>query len=269
MGARASALLADGQCLSYLTWGDAGSPDLVLVHGGACAADDWREIAEALAGDFRVIAPDLRGCGETPWDPELRYGVLQMVADVRELTALLGIERYVLVGHSLGACAAIVHAAEHPAELTAVVLEDGGPADRTSPPSLADTPLSFADVAAARAYLAPAARHRLPDWAVETRLRPDGGRFVWRADIEGRMRWARAGGEPLLPALWPYVERVAVPTLLVRGAESSPFPRETAERMAELNPRIRLVEIPGAGHLVHYERPDVFVAEVRAFLSGQ
>lgn len=268
MGERASVELAGGQVLSYLTWGRAGAPELVLLHGGACAAADWREVAAALAGDFHLTAPDLRGCGESPWDPELRYGVRQMVADVRELAALLGLGRYVLAGHSLGAVAAVLHAAEHPAELRAVVLEDGGPADRTSPPSLPATPLSFASGEEALAYLRPAARHRLPGWLVDTRFRADGDRLVWRADMEGRIRWADAGGEPLLPALWPHVERMAVPALLVRGAESSPFPREVAERMAASNPLIRLVEIPEAGHLVHYEQPDAFAAEVRAFLDG-
>jgi pimeloyl-ACP methyl ester carboxylesterase len=257
---RSSLELADGQRLSYLTWGDPEAPPLVLLHGGACAAADWQQVAPALAETRYVVAPDLRGCGESDWDPQLRYGVRQMVDDTRELAARLGLGRFHLVGHSLGAVAAIVHAAEHPEELRRVVLEDGGPADRTRPPRLESTPALFADAEQALAWL------HVPAWVVGTRLRPAGGRLEWRADMEGRKRWADAGGEPLLPVLWPFVERVSVPALLVRGALSQPFPRETAERMVELNPRIRLVEIAGAGHLVHYEQPDAFLAEVQAFL---
>jgi len=252
--------LAHGLRLSYLTWGERDAPPLVLLHGGACAAAEWREIAPALAEDHYVVAPDLRGCGESDWDPELRYGVRQMVADTRELAAHLGLRRYALVGHSLGAVAAILHAAYHPGDLRSVVLEDGGPADRTSPPALPSTPDSFAGEEEVLAWM------RVPPWVVETRLRPENGRLVWRGDMEGRKRWAAAGGEPLLPKLWPAVEKVAVPALLVRGAHSLPFPRETAERMAELNPRIRLVEIPDAGHLVHYEQPESFLDAVRPFL---
>ena len=66
--------LSGGLRLSYVTWGEPGAPDLLLVHGGGLDATDWRAVApELAAAGYRVTAPDLRGCGESDWDPDVRY----------------------------------------------------------------------------------------------------------------------------------------------------------------------------------------------------
>ena len=65
----------------------------MLLHGGGLDATDWQEIAPALAAaGRRVTAPDLRGCGESDWDPDARYGVEQTLADLDELVDELGLE---------------------------------------------------------------------------------------------------------------------------------------------------------------------------------
>ena len=109
----------------------------------------------------------------------------------------------------------------------------------------------------------------MPDWVPASGFRAlDDGRLTWRSDIEGRVRWSAAGGEPLIPGLWPYVEAMRCPTLVVRGAESPLFTVEYAERMTAVNPMIRLVTIPDAGHLVHCEQPAAFLDAVIPFLDG-
>jgi pimeloyl-ACP methyl ester carboxylesterase len=258
---RSSFRLSGGLVLSYLRWGDPGAPELLLLHGGNLSADDWQEVAPALAAaGWRVTALDLRGCGESDWDPEARYGVEQTVADVEEL----GLESFVLVGHSLGAVAACVYAARHPEEVRACVMEDGGPANHTKPAALDNDPtVVFDSEQEALAALPPG----LPRWVAETRFRRlEDGRVTWRSDLAGRVRWAKGGGEPLIPGLWPYVEALRCPTLVVRGAGSTLFTREVAERMTALNPMIRLVTIPDAGHLVHCVQPAAFTAAVLDFL---
>jgi len=256
--------LRDGLEFSYLQWGDAERPDLLLLHGGGLSADDWQEVApELAAAGWHVTAPDLRGCGESDWDPEVRYGVTQIAEDVDELVAHLGLRSFVLVGHSLGAVTACLYAATRPDLVRACVMEDGGPADHTRPSSLENPTIVFDSPEEAAAALP----RRVPPWVFGTRFRELGdGRLTWRSDIAGRVRWSAAGGEPLIPGLWPYVEQVRCPTLVVRGAESPLFRREYAERMTELNPMIRLVTIPEAGHLVHCEQPAAFTAAVLEFL---
>jgi pimeloyl-ACP methyl ester carboxylesterase len=259
---RESFRLRGGLALSFLRWGADRAPDLLLLHGGNLSADDWQEVAPALAAaGWRVTALDLRGCGESDWDPEARYGVEQAVADIEEL----GFDSFVLVGHSLGAVAACVYAARHPEAVRACVMEDGGPADHTKPSALLDHPqVVFGSEEEAYAALPPG----LPDWVPATRFRSLGdGRVTWRSDLAGRVRWAEGGGEPLIPGLWPYVEALRCPTLVVRGADSTLFRLEVAERMTALNPMIQLVTIAQAGHLVHCQQPAAFTAAVLDFLS--
>lgn len=270
MNDRAVFTLSGGLRLSYLTWGEAGDPDLLLLHGGGLDATDWREVAPKLAAaGYRVTAPDLRGCGESDWDPDVRYGVEDSLADLDELLAHLRLESFVLVGHSLGAVTACVYAARHPTRVVACVMEDGGPADHTRPASLESPTIVFESPAHTLAALAKTLPRGIPDWVPESRFRVrDDGRLTWRSDIAGRVRWSAAGGEPLIKGLWPSVEAIRSPTLVVRGAESPLFKLEYAERMVAINPLIQLVTVADAGHLVHCEQPAEFTEAVLAFLTA-
>jgi pimeloyl-ACP methyl ester carboxylesterase len=268
---RDSFLVSDRLSLSYLEWGDDADAELLLLHGGGLNATDWCEVApELAAAGFHVTAPDLRGCGESDWDPEARYGVEQIVADVEELVGHLGLRTFMLVGHSLGAIAACVYAARRPEQVRACVMEDGGPADHTRPSSLENPTIFFDSEAEARAVLEGYLRRDVPGWVVESRFRRlDDGRLTWRSDIAGRARWAAEGGEPLIPGLWPYVEEIRCPTLVIRGGESSLFRADYAQRMTEINANIRLTTIADAGHLVHCAQPREFVATVLGFLADE
>ena len=94
MSDRAFFTLSGGLKLSYLTWGEPGAPDLLLLHGGGLDATDWREVApELAAAGYRVTAPDLRGCGESDWDPDAHYGVEDTLTDIDELLEHLGSSR--------------------------------------------------------------------------------------------------------------------------------------------------------------------------------
>ncbi len=265
--------LRDGHRLSYLVWGETTNPTLLLLHGGTACAADWWEVASAFAGEWRVIAPDQRGCGRSDWDTAARYGIGQLLDDLGQLTAATRLENAVVVGHSLGAGAALLLAARRPELVRALVLEDGGPRDGSPRPRALDReiPRGFASPEAALAFLAESGlggRGRA-DWVLRTRFaeEPDGN-LRWLADMAGARRWSAAGGEPLLAALWDEVPRLRCPTLYVRGAESSVVPPDVPRRMAELNPLVRPVEIAGAGHGVHYEQSDAFIAVVREFLAG-
>ena len=152
----------------------------------------------------------------------------------------------------------------------ACVMEDGGPADHTRPSSLESPTIVFESDEHALAALGKMLPRGVPAWVLDSRFsRLDDGRLTWRSDIAGRVRWSAAGGEPLIRGLWPYVEAIRSPTLVVRGRESPLFKREYAERMLEVNAMIRLVEIPDAGHLVHCEQPEAFAGAVLEFFAGQ
>jgi pimeloyl-ACP methyl ester carboxylesterase len=253
----------DGLELAVFEWGSRDAAPVVLLHGGGLSSAEWTELAPALARDHRVIAFDARGCGASDADPQHRYGAAMIAEDLDQVRAALELERFALVGHSFGAVTACLYAADRPDAVTAVVLLDGGPADHVRPASLADPPLSFAtrgDAAAALRVLLP---RGFPDWYLETRFdtHPD-GTLTWRSDMIGRVQWSRNGGEPLIPGLWPYVEALRAPTLVLHGAESTLFPLENALRMSEVNHIVRVVDVPEAGHFVHLDRLDVVLDEI-------
>lgn len=255
----------DGIQLAVHQWGRATGDALVLLHGGGLSSDEWTDIAPRLAASHRVVAFDARGCGDSERDPERRYGVRTIVEDLEHVRLALGLHAFALAGHSFGAVAACVYAAEHPDLVTSLVLIDGGPADHTRPLSLENPPLTFAsrdDAARALSRLLP---RGFPGWYLDTRfVAGSDGALTWRSDIEGRVAWAHAGGEPLIPGLWPFVEALRTSTTVLHGDDSPLFPRENAVRMTELNPNVRLVDVPAAGHFVHLDRPDAVVSAIEA-----
>lgn len=264
--ARTSTLtVASGLRLHVVEWGEAGDPALVLLHGGGLSSREWTELGPRLAEGLHIVSFDARGCGESDPDPERRYGVRTIADDLEHVRVALALSSFVLVGHSFGAVTACLYAAERPEAVNGLVLVDGGPASHTRPSSLENPPLSFATRDAAAAALARSLPQGFPDWYLDARFTtsPD-GTLTWRSDMQGRVEWSRAGGEPLLPGLWPYVEMLSMPTIVLHGARSPLFPRETAVKMTEVNPVIRLVDVEGAGHFVHIDRPDAVLDAVAA-----
>jgi pimeloyl-ACP methyl ester carboxylesterase len=234
-------------------WGDADKPLLVLLHGGALSSAEWTDLGPRFAETHHVVAPDARA-----------FGAAEILGEVEEL----GLRDFALVGHSFGAVVGCLYAARHPDHMTKLVMVDAGPVDRAQPVALQNPPLAFADRDEAAAWLARSIPRGYPDWYLDSRFvtQPD-GTLTWPHDMAARVEWSRAGGEPLIPGLWPYVEALQVPTLVVRGAESPLFPLENAHRMAELNPRVRVLDVPEAGHFVHIDQPDVFFDAVQEFLA--
>jgi esterase len=265
-----------GLRLSYLEWGNADRPAMVLLHGGTGAAAGWEVIASSFADRLRVIAPDARGCGYSDWDPAADYSVAATLGDFEALRSQLGLNDIVLVGHSFGAVVALVYAAREPQRVNRLVLVDGGPVperppgERRSP--VADTPLEFSSWDNALTFLR-ARSPLLPERALarqaEDRLiqQPD-GRVTWRADMAGHARWTGAD-DPLFRDQWPFVEALRCPTLVIRGGESPLFKADIARRMVEMSSHVRVVEVPGAGHGVPHEQPEAVAAAIEEFLHAE
>jgi len=200
---------------------------------------------------------------------------------VRDLEALvdhLQLPRFVLIGHSMGGSNAFVYAGAHPDRLTGLVIEDMGPgasaggagADRIRRELLA-TPSRFADWDEAVAFWR-GQRPNVPDAAIVARVRhsmkrAEDGAVVWRHDAEGIAAARLAATPQQLVDLWPSVEGLRVPTLLLRGACSDFLTAETARAMVQRNPLIRLVEVPGASHYVHDDNLGGFEAALHAYLA--
>ncbi len=275
---RQQTVRVDGLRLSVTEWGPAGGTPIVMLHGLRSYAQTFASLAAALQPGWRVIALDQRGRGHSDWDPQQRYDTLTYVADLEGVVAALGLQRFHLLGHSMGGANAIVAAARHPGQVQSLVVEDMGPGASASSAGaeriqreLAGTPQRFADWAAARAFWR-SIRPGVTEEAIDSRVRhslreePATGAVVWRHDQQG-IAQARRRIAPL--DLWPAMLAITCPVLLVRGAQSDFLSEATADAVAQRCPHVRHIAIDGAGHYVHDDQPEAFQAAVRAFLQEQ
>ncbi len=277
MQRRDSDIAVNGLSLRLTEWGPRDGRPLFMLHGIRGYAETFAGIARTLQPEFRVLAYDQRGRGASDWDPARNYYTDAYVADLAGVADALGLERFDLLGHSMGGIAAIVFAAAHPRRVRRLVIEDAGPAAYEGSAGAAriqrelrETPESFADIGAAREYLR-ALRPSVPEAAREERLRhmlkPDGaGGWTWRHDHAG-IAATRLDPDPArVVDLWPPVAALACPTLVLRGGRSDYLQAATARDMAARNPNVAWTEIAGAGHYIHDDQPDAFAQAVGEFL---
>lgn len=272
-------LKLNGLRIHYLDYGGPDERPLVLVHGLRDYARYWDDQARRLTDAFHVYAYDQRGHGESDHAPG-GYLVWALAEDLRAFVDALGLERFDLVGLSLGSRASMAFAREHSARIRRLVLVDMGPemaragaqgiqqsmtaprSERTGPPGYANEEEALA--AFRRQW--PALDDETLRGHVRNALTPnEEGRLVRRydrrlADITGRSAIVE------IPFLWGSLERIACPTLVIRGEHSEILSREIAERMLAALPDGRLVEVPGTGHQLVMEQPEAFARALREFL---
>ncbi|PYN72309.1 MAG: alpha/beta hydrolase [Candidatus Rokuibacteriota bacterium] len=268
---------ANGLRLHYLTWGNDAAPPMLLLHGFSGHAHTWDLFARAMCDQFRVLALDQRGHGDSDWAKDGAYTVDDHAADISAFHDGLRLSPVVLIGLSMGGRNAIRYTAGHPGKVERLVIVDIGPdiapqgAERVRRMA-AEAPEEFASLEEAVAYLRKYATLTSPAAEAALRYRVEhgmkklsNGRYAWKYDKF--LRDQRRQGSPPQVDLWPVVPQIKVPTLVLRGSESDVFAPETAKRMHELIAGSRLVEIPGAGHSVPADAPDAFERAVRQFLG--
>jgi pimeloyl-ACP methyl ester carboxylesterase len=265
----------NGVTLHYLDWGAADRPPVILLHGITGHARVWDHLASRLLPGHRVLALDQRGHGDSDAAPDDDYGVGTMADDVAAVAASLRLDRFALIGHSMGGRIAIKYAADHAARLDRLVIIDIGPE------------INLAGLQRVRDMMAHSPeRIESEEWAVEyirrgnplqdldmlrervrhgLKRRPD-GELTWKY-AKGLRDMMRAGRRDAVD-LWEPLPRITCPTLVVRGAESDILSADVAKKMTERLPDGRLIEVEGAGHTVPADRPEEFVRQIRAFLSA-
>ena len=265
----------DGLRLHYLDWGNPGAPPIVCVHGYTSSAQAFNALARRLRDRHHVVAPDVRGHGESGWSPSGAYQYEDQVGDLAALVDKLGLARFTLVGTSMGGIIAMAYAGAHPDRLARLVINDIGPDVEVGSQRITQTvgsrPDEFATLDDAMAYrrqMSPIVAGRSPEDQRELALgvlrqRPD-GRWIWKMDPEYIRQRVRVGA-PERPALWPALSRVTCPTLVVWGSDSDVLSESQARRMVEALPKGELVTVPGVGHAPTLVEPAV-VAALERFL---
>lgn len=273
---KSKTIAANGINLHYLDWGTAGNLPLVLLHGLRGHAQVWDDVAAALCADYHVYALDQRGRGDTDHAPGGDYSTDAFVADLTGFVDAIGLDTFILFGHSMGGRNSMAFAGQYPQRLERLCIVDIGP--RIEPAGgnritgeLRDLPPEFDAFEDALAHVQTGnrfaservMRRRLSG---QTRQLPD-GKIGWKFDPAIREQRINGTAAPSVD-LWPALERIACPTLVVRGTETDLLTTETARQMVDTLPQGELVEIQRAGHMVFEDNPDDFIAAVKDWLSG-
>lgn len=282
--------------LSAVDYGGSGQ-DLVILHGMRDHALSMTSISAALAEEFHVIVPDLRGHGDS--ENPGSYTIVQFIADLRALIQEKGLDRPILVAHSLGGHIASKYAAIYPEEVRALVLIDGmGPprvVDESSRGTysigrwrehiesalqissdrrvMADAEEAFQRLSRNNPKLSPETARMIVEHGVE----PVAGGVSWKWDPAVSMVWSTFDHFES-EDMWREIE---CPVQIVTGSDSMQYwtgvrfglepdnelhDRET-ERRRRLFRDARHTSIGGAGHMIHYDQPDALNDCLRAFLN--
>lgn len=273
----------EGNALSIhaLEWSRRGQP-CVLLHGFGENASVWNHFAPRIASRFHVISVDLRGHGNSDWDPGANYNSHKFTADLTAVIASFGFKKTILIGHSWGAEAIIRFAAENPASVAGLVIIDFGPelaqtgVDEVLK-GLKDTPRSFKseeDYVRWLAHRRPLASSKLLEQFARYSLRQStSGQYDIKTDqaLATKSEFSQLiakNGRYQLDYLWPILAKIKCSSLLVRGAASGVFPADVAMRMVDQGlPGSRLKNISAAGHAVMMDNPEDFSSSVVGFLT--
>ena len=252
------AVTREGTELVYWTW-PGTSPPTLLLHGIGNYGRYWDFFADSIAGRLQLIAPDARGHGESG-RPADGYAPADFAADALAILDRLGIERTVVVGHSMGGLHSINLAARHPERVQALVIVDASPdplpqgAERAQR-LLTGRPARFADRETARAYLertSPGYSDAVYENRLTFALREEDGGLVWRSDPAALQR-IMSGRMPAEDR-WDALASIVCPTLVVRGTHSNVLSEDIARQMVQTLADGRLMELD-AGHNVPLDRP--------------
>ena len=246
-----------------------GDP-IIIMHGLFGAGQNWASHARLLADEYRVILPDLRNHGASPWSSSMSY--LEMAEDIERLMEKLALSKATIVGHSMGGKVAMALALTRHEKVSRLAVVDISPV--TYPLSLGAYAQAMADLdlenlasrAAADEGLAPVVEDQSVRAFLLQNLQRDGDAWRWRLNLAALLEdMGSIGGFPSeLEAL-----QYEGPTTFIAGGRSDHMTAEHRPAIMRYFPGARARIIPTAGHWVHAEEPEAFMRALNAFLSGQ
>jgi len=275
--------------LHYVDWGNQGAPPMILIHGGRDHCRNWDWVAEHFRKDYHIIAPDLRGHGDSQWMIGGSYNQIDYVYDIAQLLHQKEMSPVTIIGHSLGGSISLLYTSLYPETVDKLISIEGmGP-----PPSMLEgrlnQPMST----------------RLDDWVKDLRklsarvvkkydtledafqrmqtenphlseeqarhltihgsTQNEDGTFSWKFD--NYVRTFPPTGIPYEDQ-WSMFGRITCPTLLVRGLESWASDPVKDGRTENFNTRIEIEAFAEAGHWVHHDQLQPFIKRAKQFLAS-
>lgn len=273
--------------LHYVEWGNDGAPPLLLIHGGRDHCRNWDWVAERLADRYRIVAPDLRGHGDSDWATGGGYSEINYVYDIAQLVQQKRMAPVTIIAHSLGGSVALLYSGLFPEMVKKVVAVEGlGPSPDMLKRIRQDSidvrirrwiemkreaagrqPRRYATIEDAIARMREENKHLNDEQArhltIHGAIQNEDGTYSWKFDNAVRLGGGPAGLPPEEQReIWG---QITAPVLLIRGSESWASDPMADGRIKHFK-NARLVNIEGAGHWSHHDRLDDFMTNVERFL---
>ncbi|MBV9330410.1 MAG: alpha/beta hydrolase [Alphaproteobacteria bacterium] len=275
--------------LHYVDWGNEGAPNLLMIHGGRDHCRNWDWVAERLRDRYHIVAPDLRGHGDSEWTTGASYNEINYIYDIAQLVHQKQMAPVTIIAHSLGGSIALLYSGLFPETVSKVIAIEGlGPSPQmlermkdmkieervrswilARRESAGRTPRKYPSLAEAVARMREEnthlnesqARHLTLHGAVQN----EDGTYSWKFDNLVRMGGGPAGlSREDQHRIWSCI---TAPVLLIRGSESWASDPVEDGRISHFR-NARLANIPGAGHWSHHDQFELFMKEVETFLAS-
>lgn len=275
---------SQGLRLHYADWGNDTAPPLILIHGGRDHCRSWDAVALGLRAHFHVLAPDLRGHGNSAWAKGSSYSLSDYVYDLTRLIRAASVHQPAIVGHSMGGMIALMYAGAYPDQVSRLAVLDGVTVVPGSPrkpihkritewvsqlDKIAERKnCAFASVAEAAERISAHNTRLTSEQALHlathgVRQNAD-GTYSWKFDRHQSVRAPYRLSPNEHAVLW---SRITCPTLLLRGDESFLPDPETAALLMHFK-QARLVTIAQAGHWLHHDKLDEVLGMLLPFLAA-
>jgi len=271
--------------LHYVDWGNPEQPLMVLVHGGRDHARNWDQVALHFRSRYHIVAPDLRGHGDSEWARGSEYSMVEYVLDLAQLLEQLAAFPVTLIGHSLGGGIVLQYSGIYPERVAQVVgIEGLGPSPTNIVPRLPHQRMQ-AWINEMRAFAGRRTHHYATFAEAVQRMREansrlseamaahltmhgtnrhEDGTYTWKFDNYVRASSPYDFNMTDAREIWT---RITCPTLLIRGADSHASDPERDGRASAFQQR-QVVTIAKAGHWVHHDQLKAFLEAVETFLTG-
>ena len=258
--------IGDGRVVSYREAGS-GVP-VVILHGLGGRSDSWAPQYEALSDSYRVIGWDAPGYNKSSEMPEEEPSIRDYTIVAKRFFDALGLERFHLVGHSVGTCLSALFHKAHPDQLISLTLAEavignGGDPKEKQDAAIAARAKDFADFGPAEV-----AKRKTPN-----SLSPTADPAVIEAAVAFASQVKVPGNLKLAAALvrcniFDFVTPLACPAMIITGSDDKSAPPEVVKQIADAYPGINHQTIEGIGHQIAFEKPEKFVNLLRDHLGG-